>query len=628
VLTRGCRRRSLSPLSPIRGARNPHRIGSAVPRIYEKADGSLMTTLDMLEARAPSWLPREPGVPPEGLDACLSDVGVAVIETDSAGLVVNLNAAAERLTGWSLEEKHGAPLADVFRLASPESAGPDATLARELGVVPPRHSALLERRDGQVIPVRHVVGVAPLRPRSSISDAPLGQLVVFRDVNAEYLLTLKLTQKARYDSLTGLLQRSAIAERVELALAESRRTNTRHALCYFDLDRFRLVNSTCGHEAGDDLLNWVATRVHEFVGPNDAAGRIGGDEFALLLVDCDEREAERIVRDLQRQLLQFRFGWEEKTFSVGASFGLVFFGAENFKRAADVLSAADHACRMAKDNGRGRVQVYLEGEEMARSHRSMRWVAGIQRHIEEGRLRLYAQGIHPLGLRDNSGAHFEVLVRLVGDDGQVNSPVGIIQAAEQSGLMDAIDRFVLRQAFRTIGALPQKALRKLNTCSINLSGISLMREGLLDFIVSELEGSNVPPSKICFEITETAALANLGEVLWFMQELGAMGCRFAIDDFGSGHASYGYIESLPVDYVKIDGLFIRDLLDNALHRAIVESVQRIACTLRVKTVAEQVETSPVADMLTSMGVHYGQGWLFGRPQPIGELCAGLDQSTE
>jgi diguanylate cyclase (GGDEF)-like protein/PAS domain S-box-containing protein len=582
----------------------------------------------MLEARAPSWLPREPGAAPEGLEDCLSDVGVAVIETDAAGLVVNINAVAARLTGWDLDEKLGAPLDDVFRFASPDSAGPDAMLARELGVVPPRHSTLLERRDGQVIPVRHVVGVAPPRPRPGGGEGPPGQLVVFRDVNAEFLLTLKLTRQARYDSLTGLLLRNAFAERVEQALVESRRTGVRYALCYFDLDRFRLVNSTCGHDAGDDLLVWVATQMHEFVGPNDVAGRIGGDEFAVLLSGREERETEQLVRDFQRRLLQFRFGWEEKTFAVGASFGIVYFGGDTFMRAADVLSAADHACRMAKDSGRGRIQVYLDTEEMARSHHSMRWVAGIQRHIEEGRLRLYAQTIHPLAARDGAGAHFEVLVRLVGDDGQVSSPVGIIQAAEQSGLMDAIDRFVLRQAFRTVGSLSQRGMRKLDTCSINLSGISLLREGLLDFIVAELEGAKVPPSKICFEITETAALANLGEVLWFMQELGAMGCRFAIDDFGSGHASYGYIENLPVDYVKIDGIFVRDLLENALHRAIVESVQRIGCTLGVKTVAEQIETRPIADLLASMGVDFGQGWLFGKPQPMTDICSGLEPQSE
>ena len=553
---------------------------------------------------------------PDGLAACLSEVGVAVIETDGASAVRRLNTAAERLTGWTQSAALGAPLDRVFQIVTPSSGGPDSVASQDLGAAPAEHTALIERPDGQVIPVRHVVGK---------NDGGVGSLVVFRDVNAQQFLMLQLARQARYDVLTGLLNRQTFGERVEQALVESRRTGGRSALIYFDLDRFRLVNATCGHDAGDDLLQWVATRLHEFVGPADAAGRIGGDEFALLLTDCDAREGERVARELQRRLLEFRFGWEEKSFAVGASFGLVFFGPES-GRAADLLGAADHACRLAKDNGRGRVQIYLDDDDKtAQSRRSMAWVAGLGRHLEEGRLRLFAQTIHPLNAPPDVGMHFEVLVRLVGDDGGFHSPVGIIQAAEHSGMMDAIDRFVVKQALRVIGALPQRAMRRLDTCAINLSGVSLLREGLLTYIVQEMQRSNVPPSKICFEITETAALANLGEVLWLMQELGAMGCRFAIDDFGSGQASYGYIETLPVDYVKIDGMFVRDLPDNALHRAIVESVHHIGCTLGIKTVAEAVETQAIADLLKTIGVHFAQGWLFSRPRPISEVCAELDR---
>jgi diguanylate cyclase (GGDEF)-like protein len=415
-----------------------------------------------------------------------------------------------------------------------------------------------------------------------------------------------------------------MAERIEHALAESRAKGTSHVLIFFNLDRFRFVNASCGHEAGDDLLQWAATRMHEFVGPHDAAARIGGDEFALLLTGCDLRQGEQVARDYQRRLLEFRFGWGDKTFTVNASFGLVPFDAE-LGRAAEVLTAAEHACRMAKEAGRGRIQVYREGDDQQVRRRSIQWVAGMQRNLEEGRLHLFAQLIHPLAIRGPVGAHFEVLARLVGEDGRYQSPVGIIQAAEHTGMMDEMDRFVVKTALKAIGGLPPRAMRRLATCAINLSGLSLVREGLLDFIVREMERSNVPPSKVCFEITETAALANLGEVLWLMQELGAMGCRFAIDDFGSGHASYGYLENLPVDYLKIDGLFVRDLPDNALHRAIVESVHRIGCTLNIKTVAEAVETQAIADLLTGIGVHYAQGWLYGKAQPIGDVCAGLDE---
>jgi diguanylate cyclase (GGDEF)-like protein/PAS domain S-box-containing protein len=552
--------------------------------------------------------------PPAGLEASLAHIGVAVIELDAQGAVIDLNAAAERLTGWRAVDAIGAPSEEIFHLVPPDSQGPEAALAEELGGAPPDHTGILSRRDGQLIPIRHVVGASEH-----------GGLIVFRDISGQQLLALQLARQARYDALTGLYNRRSLAERIDHAIADGKKRGARHALCYLDLDRFRLVNSTCGHDAGDDLLQWVGTRINELLGPHDSAGRIGGDEFALLLVDRDVREAERVAREIQRRLLEFRFAWQDKSFAVGASFGVVPFGAE-MGRAAEVLGAADHACRLAKEAGRGRIQIYLEDDDqIAQSRRSIHWVAGLQKNLEDGKLRLFAQGIHPLVPRPDAGAHFEVLVRLVDEIGQYRSPVGIIHAAEHSGMMDAIDRFVVQRAFRMIGGLPQRAMRRLDTCAINLSGVSLLREGLLDFIVREMHKANVPPSKICFEVTETAALANLGEVRWLMQELGAMGCRFAIDDFGSGHASYGYIENLPVDYVKIDGLFVRDLGDNALHRAIVESVHRIGCTLGIKTVAEQVETTAIADLLGDIGVDYAQGWLYGKPAPLADVLAGLDR---
>lgn len=561
---------------------------------------------------------------PIGLPECLAHIGVAVIETDASENVLAMNAFAERITGWPAVEASGAPLAEILRLREAAAHGVEAALAAAVGASAPEHTALLERRDGQLLPIRHARGLAHA-PNEGVDGAKTGRLVVFRDVSGQQFLALQLARQARHDALTGLLNRHGLADRIDQALGDSRARGARHVLCYFDLDRFRIVNASCGHDAGDDLLQWVATRVHELVGPSDSAGRIGGDEFAILLVGKDAREGERVARDLQRRLGEFRFGFEDKTFAVGASFGVVPFGAEA-GRSAEVLGAADHACRLAKDAGRGRIQVYLSGDDqMAESRRSIQWVAGLQRNLEEGRLRLFAQGIQPLAIRGPVGAHFEILVRLVDDQGRFQSPVGIIQAAENSGTMDAIDRFVVKHAMRMIGALPQRAMRRLETCAINLSGLSLVREGLLDYIVQEMNKASVPPSKVCFEITETAALANLGEVLWLMQELGAMGCRFAIDDFGSGHASYGYLENLPVDYVKIDGMFVRDLPDNALHRAIVESVHRIGSTLGIKTVAESVETQAIADMLMGMGVHYAQGWLYGRPKPLGEVCADLDK---
>jgi len=543
-----------------------------------------------------------------GLESCLARIGVGIVETDDKGRIVKMNEVAERLLGRKLG---AAPIAidDVLQTGV-VSAAADGTLGEGSET-----TGWITREGSDLTGIRHVIA-----PRQ---DAE-GALIVFRESTSGAVFGPTIARRARYDPLTGLYSRRGITERIEEALAESRKTGVRHAICYIDLDRFRLVNATCGHDAGDDLLQWVATRLYEVLPSEDAAARIAGDEFAILLVDRDPREAERVAKDLQRRLSEFRFAWGHKTFLIDSSLGLFAFGIE-CESADAALASASHACRLAKKNGGARLQVYLDNdEEMAQSRRSMEWVAGIQHHLASGKLVLYAQTIHPLLPRHDHGGHFEILMRVLDDNGRPQSPVGIIQAAENGRVMDAIDRFVIRKALQTIGALPRRALRRLDSFSINLSAISLAREGLLDFIVENLERSGVPPGKVCFEITETAALNNLDEVRWLIQELGAMGCRFSIDDFGSGHASYGYIERLPVDYVKIDGMFVRDMMTNALHRAIVESVNRIATTLGIKTVAECVETAAAAEVLAGMGVHYAQGWHYARPIPIAEVCKTLD----
>ncbi|MBK8253421.1 MAG: EAL domain-containing protein [Polyangiaceae bacterium] len=548
----------------------------------------------------------------------LARLGVGVIETDGSGAIVSMNGAAQKLLQRSPADGR-VSIEEVLHTGAPASRSPtsdDASaLAGDTG------TAWLVRPNGEPISVRHVAS-----PRLGEQ----GSLIVLRESGASAVYTPTIARRARYDPLTGLFSRRGISERIDQAISDSRESlrevkdERRHALCYIDLDRFRLVNATCGHDAGDDLLQWVATRLNEAIDEGDFAARIAGDEFAILFVDHDPREAERKAREIQRRLGEFRFAWGHKTFLIETSLGLFPFGGDS-EDGEGVLSAAAHACRIAKKNGGSRLQVYLkDDDQMVQSRRSMEWVAGIQHHLAEGKLILYAQPIFPISARKEVGGHFEVLMRVVDDNGRPQSPVGIIHAAENGRVMDAIDRFVLRKAFQTIGALPRRALRRLELFSVNLSAISLAREGLLDFIVEHLERSGVPPGKVCFEITETAALNNLDEVRWLIQELGAMGCRFAIDDFGSGHASYGYIEKLPVDYVKTDGMFVRDMMTNALHRAIVESVNRIATTLGIKTVAECVETADAAEVLAGMGVHYGQGWYYARPSPIGDVCKALD----
>jgi diguanylate cyclase (GGDEF)-like protein len=469
------------------------------------------------ESSAP---PPDPDV--VGLDACLARVGVAIVETDDKGRIVRMNEAAERLLHRKLAD--GPIAVDEVLHTGVVSTVSDGPLAEGTDT-----TGWIQRDGNDIVGVRHAIA-----PREGAE----GALIVFRESQSGAIFAPTIARRARYDPLTGLYSRRGLMERIEEALKATRATGARHALCYMDLDRFRLVNATCGHDAGDDLLQWVATRLYEVLPSEDSAARIAGDEFAVLLVDHDPRDAERVAREIQRRLSEFRFAWGHKTFLIDSSLGLFNFGIE-CDSADAAMAAASHACRIAKKNGGARLQVYLDDDdEMAQSRRSMEWVAGIQHHLASGKLQLYAQTIHPMDPRQRPGGHFEILMRVLDDQGRPQSPVGIIQAAENGRVMDSIDRFVVRKAFQTIGALPRRALRKLELFSVNLSAISLAREGLLDFIVENLERSAVPPGKVCFEITETAALNNLDEVRWLIQELGAMGWGGAPSSYGAPRAFF------------------------------------------------------------------------------------------
>ena len=507
-------------------------------------------SLDAAEpAEAPA--PEAPAIadaPPVGLEACLSHVGVAVIETDPDGRVLTLNAAAERLTGFRAAEKLGAPLDEVFRIApaDPEDVG--------AALDPAEDSVLLERGDGKLIPIRHVVGrTAPASP-----GVP-GRLVVFRDVNAEQLLTLQLARRARHDMLTGLLNRHAIAERVEQALAESRRTGKRHTLCYFDSTASASSTPRAATTPATICSSGSRRASTRSLCPSDAAARIA--RRRVRDPAHRSRRARRRARGSRRSsaaCCEFRFAWGDKTFLIEPSLGLRHFGigvptpadGSSPPRATRAASPRRTAARASRSTS---TTTTRWRRAAARSSGSRASSATSPR----ASLRLYAQTIHPLGARKDAGGHFEILMRVIDEKAAPHSPVGIIQAAENGRVMDHIDRFVVRKAFQTIGGLPRRALRKLELVLDQPVGDLARARGPARFHRRANRAHGVPPGKVCFEITETAALANLDEVRWLMQELGAMGCRFAIDDFGSGHASYGYIERLPVDYVKIDGMFVR-----------------------------------------------------------------------
>ncbi|HET9212630.1 MAG TPA: EAL domain-containing protein [Thermoanaerobaculia bacterium] len=547
----------------------------------------------------------------------LASIGDGVLATDDRGRVKYLNPVAEKLTGWDRAEAMGKPLPEIFRLAGQgdESEDVEALLrhcleeGRSFRLA---ECATLERSDGRRYAIESTC--SPIR---SWEGRIVGAVLVFQDVSDKRLMALQLAHQATHDELTGLLNRQAFDGHLQRALEEARAGAVSHALCYMDLDQFKLVNDTCGHLAGDELLCRVASLLRDAVRDTDLVARLGGDEFAVLLSRCALSEAEHRVSELHRDLQQLRFTWRDKTFAVGASLGLVPITAE-LRSVAHLLSAADHACYAAKDKGRNRVQVYREDDAtFVRRHGEMSWVARIQQTLEEDRFRLFAQQIQPLSPGAPPGLYFEVLLRMVEEDGRIHLPSDFLRAAERYGLMRAIDRWVIGHAIRTLRDQPPPFLDLLRLCAINLSPVSLGDEDFHAFLTGELAGSGVPAGKLCFEITETAAIESLPQAQRLMADLAAQGVRFALDDFGTGMSSYGYLKELPVAFLKIDGKLVKDVVTDPLDRAMVESINQVGHVMGIQTVAEGVASAAVVERLRALGVDYAQGNWISPPRPLG-----------
>ncbi len=545
----------------------------------------------------------------------LDSIGDGVLATDAEGRIKYLNAAAENLTGWQKSEALGRSLAEIFQL--PEAAA-DQEIESLLGRCLREGQGFrlaervaLERRDGRRYAVEGTG--APIR---APDERIIGAVLVFQDVSDKRLMALQLAHQATHDELTGLLNRQAFDGHLQRALEEARNRASVHVLCYMDLDQFKLVNDTCGHLAGDELLCRVTGLLQDTMRDTDLVARLGGDEFAVLLTRCDLGQAERQVAEFHHVLQQFRFTWRDKTFAIGASIGLVPITRE-FKTVAHLLSAADHACYAAKEKGRNRVQVYQEDDAtFVRRHGEMNWVVRIQQTLEQNRFRLFAQQIQPLSPLVRPGLYFEVLLRMVEDDGRIHLPSDFIRAAERYGLMRAIDRWVIHDCIRMLMSQPPPFLERLQICAINLSAVSLGDETFLDFLDEELAASGAPPGKLCFEITETAAIENLPQARRLLSHLTAQGFRFSLDDFGTGMSSYSYLKELPVSFLKIGGKFIKDLVTDTLDQAMVESINQVGHVMGIETVAEGVTNAAIVERLKALGVDFAQGNWISPPQPL------------
>jgi diguanylate cyclase (GGDEF)-like protein/PAS domain S-box-containing protein len=546
----------------------------------------------------------------------LASIGDGVLATDNHGCVKYLNPVAEKLTGWERAAALGRPLPEIFHLTG--QGGDREDIERLLHCCLEEGQSFrlaervtLERQDGRRYAIESTC--APIR---ALDGGIVGTVLVFQDVSDKRLMALQLAHQATHDELTGLLNRQAFDGHLQRALEEARSLANTHALCYMDLDQFKLVNDTCGHLAGDELLCRVTSLLQDSMRDTDLVARLGGDEFAVLLSRCTLADAERRVEEFHRTLQQFRFNWRDKTFTVGASIGIVPI-TRAFRTVAHLLSAADHACYAAKDKGRNRIQVYQEDDAtFVRRHGEMNWVVRIQQTLEADRFRLFSQQIQPLSAKAPAGLYFEVLLRMAEDDGRIHLPSDFLRAAERYGLMKAIDRWVIRNTIHTLRDQPAPFLDLLQLCAINLSAVSLGDEGFFEFVTAELADSGVPPAKLCFEITETAAIENLPQAQRLMAQLSAQGVRFALDDFGTGMSSYGYLKELPVSFLKIDNKFIKDIVTDSLDRAMVESINQVGHVMGIQTVAEGVTNAAVVERLRVMGVDYAQGNWISPPRPL------------
>ncbi|NLG76509.1 MAG: EAL domain-containing protein [Xanthomonadaceae bacterium] len=554
----------------------------------------------------------------EKAQVTLESIGDAVITTDAEGRIEYLNPIAEELTGWETGEVSGKPLLEVFTVLNEATREPlEDPVSRSLRdgrvVADADHTVLVNRR-GQEIAIQD--SAAPIRDRAG---QIIGFVIVFHDVSKERRLRRALAYQASHDVLTGLINRREFENRLNEALLTARSDESvAHVLLYLDLDQFKVVNDTCGHQAGDRLLKEITGILQTRVRAKDTIARLGGDEFGILLQDCTADRAEKIADVLRQAIREYRFEWHDGAMNVGASIGIVEINSTS-ESITSVMSAADVACYAAKDSGRNRVHMYQHGAAPER-HREMQWVSRLTRACEENRLELYYQPIVPIGANRDTRGHYELLLRMRGENGELVQPAEFIPAAERYNVMPMIDRWVVSQA---LGALAHYRAdgdpRHGYTLSINLSGTSLNDDRFLDFLINELQTHDLSPGAVCFEITETAAISNLPNVVHFMREFRSRGCQFSLDDFGSGLSSFMYLKNLPVDYLKIDGQFIQHVTTDHVDRSMVEAITQIGHAMGIKTIAERVETAEVLACLAEIGVEYAQGIYIAVPQSVESL---------
>jgi diguanylate cyclase (GGDEF)-like protein/PAS domain S-box-containing protein len=559
----------------------------------------------------------------------LESAGEGIYGLDSEGRCTFVNEAALAMLGFARDELLGREMHSLIHHTHadgstyPTEACPIYDAFRK---DQPAHGLveLLWRKDGSSFPAEY--SVRPLRETGPETEHVNGAVIVFRDVSEAQALRHMLSYQATHDALTGLVNRQEFERRLERILIETRGDGEAYTLLYLDLDRFKVVNDTCGHAAGDQLLRQITERLHERLRDRDTLARLGGDEFGVLLEHCPLDQALRIATELRDTARDYRFIWEGKPFAVGASIGVVPLSATTGSVSA-ALAAADAACYAAKEQGRNRVHLYQPDDVLlAQQKTQMQWVSRLTHALDANRFRLYQQLIEPLATSSSGRPHHEILLRLLDEDGRVIEPMAFVPAAERYNLMPAIDRWVVREVISRHAVLQRHTpVDKRPIFAINLSGSSLEDERLAEFVCGLLIEHAVPADMLCFEISETAAIANLSRAIECIQTLKREGCLFALDNFGSSMSSFTYLKQLPVDFLKIDGSFIRTMVEDRLTRAMADAINRVAHVMAIETVAMCTETAPTLALLKELGVDHAQGYALVRPHPLPEAGVATPQ---
>ena len=553
----------------------------------------------------------------ELLRVTLHSIGDAVITTDAHGRVQWLNPVAERMTGWPTEAARDKPLAQVFHIVNentrePEQSPVDRCLAEDIHIGEIDHTLLISR-DGTEYGIQD--SAAPIRDEDG---KVLGIVLIFHDVTEQRRMGHEMSFRATHDELTGLYNRAEFDKRLGRVLAEAQQDGGTHALMYIDLDQFKLVNDACGHAVGDQLLCKVTAMLQGCVRSRDIVARLGGDEFGVILERCTVDQAHRVAQQICDQMEDFRFVHEERRFRIGTSIGLVPLD-KRWNNTQAMMQAADSACYAAKEAGRNRVHAWYDTDQAMRSRRGeMQWASRLEQALDEDLFVLHAQRIVPLK-KTSGDLHIEILLRLPDVAGIMMPPAAFLPAAERFHMSTRIDRWVLQQVLDWLARQEGRQLARIGTLSVNVSSHAICDPDFQRFAQDAMVASGVDPRKLCLEITEAATVTNLADASGFVGAMRERGVRIALDDFGAGASSFNYLKTLPVDYLKIDGQFIRDLAGSAIDQATLRCFCEVARILGIRTIAESVESAQVLDKLHQLGVDFAQGFLLHEPQPLSAL---------